>query len=142
MFKNIPTKALVITGAILCGLMIAIALYAPYWKTDGALEDALRQVIAIDSPPAEMELDAKDSWGHPIVFRFSRDAHKLIYTVISKGPDGILDTADDRKKVYVDYNVSRMIGSWTAEKAKEFLKGVKEGIDKKSKYDAPEAEKK
>lgn len=118
-------------------LLLALLIwhYDPIWETDATIRGALEKVKTLDNPPAYMELEEKDAWNQPLIFRFDKSTARLTYKVISKGPDGKEGTEDDRSGAFVDYNVSRIIGSWTAEKAREFLKGVKEGLEKKSKFD-------
>lgn len=125
---------------ILGGLAIALAIFlatysSPEDVTNEQIDKALIQVQALDNPPPVLELSNKDGWGHPLVFHFSHDTKTLTYTVLSKGKDGIEGTPDDISKSAIDHNISRMVGEWTAEKAKEFFKGVKDGATKKSKYE-------
>lgn len=135
---NSPTTKTWVVSTVTIGLILLVFFVAwmiPYVQTNRAIEQVLEKVKKIDHPPDSMELVEVDGWGHPLIFRFKHDSSTLIYTVISKGPDGKLDTEDDIHNSYVDYNTSRMAGQWAASRVKEFLKGVKDGATKKSKFD-------
>lgn len=129
-------------GLIVALLIFLIAREIPFIQTNSRLDEAINQVVRMDNPPPVVEMDVKDAWGSSLIFRFSRDTKQLTYTVISKGPDGIEGTEDDLRRERIDHNIARSIGEWTASKAKEFLKGAKDGISKKSKYDPPDEEEK
>lgn len=116
-------------------IMMLVSYYRPYSKTDEALHMALSQVVKLDSPPQSMELDIVDGWESRVLFKFKKEPKRLTYTVISRGPDKIEGTNDDITKESIDNNVSRIIGEWTADKAREFFKGVRDGLGKKSKYE-------
>lgn len=133
---------LALVGLLIAIIISIIALSWPSIVTGSRLDSALLQVQQIENPAPRTELSIRDGWDRPIIFRFFREPKRLAYRVISKGSDGVEGTEDDNSREMVDHNYSRIVGEWTAGKAKEFIKGAKEGISKKSKFDEPEAEKK
>jgi hypothetical protein len=61
--------------------------------------------------------------------------------VASAGQDGIFGNEDDIEKSAVDWNKSRVIGKWVGQKSKQAIKGFKEGVKEKSKFDVDEVAK-
>ena len=135
MGKKEAIIVLIVVAAVVGGGLYWILKAEPFRQTENTIYYVLEKVRHMDSPPDKMELVEKDGWGRCLTFTFRHSAKALIYTVSSKGPDGIEGTDDDISRDYVDYNVARHAGQWTAEKAREFLNGVKDGLEKKSKYE-------
>lgn len=136
--KEWKQKDWIVTGVAIGILaIISIIVYLrPGMITDDAIARAMQNVLTLEDPPAYLELPEKDYWGNPLILRFSKDSYTMKFKVISLGPDGIEGTEDDRFQEHEDHNVSRAIGAGMASRAKEFFKGVKEGLESKSKYEA------
>lgn len=129
------SKGFAVGSAVLILLLIAIFWVYPRIVTDSRLNEALDQVTKMDQPPLLMEMDVVDGWDRPIHFKLDKTPKKLTYIVRSNGADGEPNTEDDFEKTRVDLNVSRIIGEWAAPRAKEFLKGLKDGLSTKSKHE-------
>ena len=132
-------KFMVAIGIAFVLFMIGSCIYErPYSQTKETIHNALAKLEKLDNPPERLTLGETDAWGNPLVFYYSAEKTALSYKVVSPGPDGKEGTADDISETYVDYNLSRMAGKWTAEKAREFVKGVKDGLKTESKYEKAE----
>ena len=107
----------------------------PNSVTRERMRTALAEVSKMDSPPPEMDLDITDYWERPLKFKFTKSEKQLVYQVTSMGADGKIGTSDDIYLEHIDRNIARAVGAWSAEKAKEFLKGIREGVSHKSKYE-------
>lgn len=74
-----------------------------------------------------------DSWENPLVYEIDENKDRIIYTVISNGPDSTPGNDDDIKRENVNYNVSRMAGRASRKITVEFLKGLISKDPKKEK---------
>lgn len=81
--------------------------------------------------------DKVDWWGNKIQITRVMNADKtaITYTAVSAGKDGIPGNGDDLSKFVIDFNKSKIIGKWVGEKSKQAVKGMKEGIKAKSKFE-------
>jgi hypothetical protein len=104
------------------------------------------QVAALVKTPMDdldqtATLTQRDAWGNEL--HFSRLATKTYVqqTIVSAGKDGKFGTDDDIRGEDIDWNKSRIVGKWVGNKAKEFVKGLKDGEESQSRFEkltAPE----
>lgn len=87
------------------------------------------------APQTEI-IPKQDAWGHDLQYSVVADPTHINALVVSPGPDGRLNTTDDVQGSKQNLNKSRIVGEWTSTKAKEFFKGIWDGINKKSEFEA------
>lgn len=129
---------IVLVGVILIGamgVMYALAM-RPYWTTQSRLNEQVRVCYKNRADlPKELELDVLDGWGNPLVYSRQASPNLIVHGVVSRGPDGILNTDDDMVVVKTDLNKSKIIGKWTGDKAREALRGFLDGFHRDSEFD-------
>jgi hypothetical protein len=81
-------------------------------------------------------IEQRDVWGHNLKHVREITENCAYYMVISAGLDGEFETDDDIGAVQTDYNKSRIAGKWLGSRAIEGIKGFKEGLKQKSKFDS------
>ena len=82
----------------------------------------------------DVEYELIDAWNEALHYRYDEDPKVKVANVTSNGPDNIFGTGDDITVRRTDFNKSRIVGEWAGQKAKEGIKGVLDGLKKKSDF--------
>lgn len=77
----------------------------------------------------------QDYWSKPYRYQAFVTPAKAEVVLTSAGRDGVFDTEDDIVVVRTDYNKARLAGHYAGQRAKEFLKGFKQGIKEPSRFE-------
>lgn len=144
MRRKIPAYLFMIfLGVVVCGISYGFyTMILPKWK----LQEEIEQTQALVDAEAKnliqnwkgltpKELDhttKKDVWKQKLHYDVGLEPKVITAIVVSEGPDGELNTSDDIIGTATDINKSRIVGEWVGSKAKEGLKGIWDGLKKKS----------
>ena len=122
--------------------LVTIVLFAAYiivpkMVTKNHLTQAVNIARSQDLQTGYCFSDIHDWWKTDICIKreLAPDGIAIEYTAISAGKDKTFETDDDMSVIKIDLNKSKMIGKWAGKRAKEAVKGLREGIFTKSKFD-------
>lgn len=118
-------------------VVLFISSLLPNIVTNHRLESAAIMAKSIEVEDGHVFNNILDWWGEPIKISCgpTDDGMAFFYTAVSTGKDKTIGTIDDLKKTQIDLNKSKMLGHYVGKKAKEFVKGFKDGEKEKSKFD-------
>lgn len=136
MGKKMKSALFVFAAVLVTVFLFTYYVILPNSVTKSRLEDAA--MIARGNNFSDGQAyDKTDWWGNPIVIKVIKasDGSAISYITISAGKDGKFDSDDDLRVSRVDINVSKQVGKFLGKTGKEVVKGVKEGIKEKSKFD-------
>jgi hypothetical protein len=142
----------VFIGVVACG--IGYGFYAkilPMWRLEKEIEQTQELVdseakkliknwkslraedmkIVIGETPGFV---TSDVWDQSLHYDVSVEPKLITALVVSEGPDGKLNTEDDIVGTATDVNKSRIVGEWIGSKTKEGLKGIWDGLKKKTTF--------
>ena len=131
MIKSIP-KEYKWTGSIV--LIIIVMLIANYFSPENITKREIKPLVVKEmrnKSTGSFNLNEKDGWNNNYKFTYTETKTLKTYLVTSSGADGKFLTKDDITAERKDYNKSRIIGKFVADKLSEAAGGIKDSLSER-----------
>ncbi len=115
-------------------VIIISMLISNYYSPENITRREIDPLVAremINNNVGTFDLAEKDGWGNNYNFSYTEDKTRKLYVVTSSGADKEFFTKDDITAERTDYNKSRIIGKFIADKMSEATGGVKDSLSER-----------
>ena len=123
---------LLLAVLLVAGLIVADIINKKYKK---GFERILKEQIALKLEEGDYPVEETDLFGNELQYHKDIEDYGILHQLRTRGSDGEFNTNDDHVLSDIDMNKSRMIGHFVGQKSKEALKGIWDGLKKKSEFD-------
>ncbi|RLI49567.1 hypothetical protein DRO61_04925 [Candidatus Bathyarchaeota archaeon] len=115
-------------------LIIVTMLIANYFSPENITRREIESLLVREmknKSVGRFDLAEKDGWKNNYKFYMAEDKTRKLYVVTSSGADKEFFTKDDITAERTDYNKSRIVGKFIADKLSEATGGVKDSLSER-----------